>query len=125
VVLAEFIAALKQHGFDAKNPEVFTILSEMMEDDQDSTISFKSFLELMTARVGEHSSRDELSRVYRLFDSQNQDTITLDTLKKISQEVGDNLSDEELKDILRRCDIDKDQNLGFEDFYTVITTKLH
>lgn len=124
-MLAEFIAALKQHGFDTKNPEVFTILKEMMEDGDDSTINFKSFLELMTARVGEHSSRDELARVYRLFDTQNQDTITLETLKKISQEVGDNLSDEELKDILKRCDIDKDQALSFEDFYTVITTKLH
>lgn len=96
-----------------------------LEEDGDGTISFKTFLEIMTAKVGEHSSKEELERVYRLFDTQSKDMITLETLKKISQEVGDNLSDEELKDILSRCDIDKNGQVGFGDFYDVITTKLH
>ena len=90
-----------------------------------STISFKEFLDVMTAKVGENSSRDELARVFRLFDTTGGDIITLEHLKKVSQEVGDNLSDEELKDIIARCDIDKNGRLNFEDFYTVITTKLH
>lgn len=124
MLLADFLESLKQHGFDQKNPDIFAILKEL-DEESEGTINFKTFLEIMTARVGEHSSRDELARVYRLFDSDNSDKITLEALKKVSQEVGDNLTDEELKDILARCDIDKNGQLGFEDFYAVITTKLH
>lgn len=89
------------------------------------TIDFQEFLGIMTAKVGENSTREELGRVFKLFDPKDTEYISLETLKKISQEVGDNLSDEELKDVLARCDVDKSGKLTFDDFYAVITTKLH
>lgn len=96
-----------------------------MDEDGSGTITFKEFLEVMTAKVGEQSSREELARVFKLFDGSHVDQITLDDIRKVSREVGDSLSDEELKDILTRCDVDKNGQLTFEDFYTVITAKLH
>lgn len=88
-------------------------------------IDFDEFLNVMTSKIGEHSSRRDLGRVFKLFDTDNTDFISLENMKRISQEVGDNLTEEELKDVLKRCDIDQDSQCRFEDFYNVITQKLH
>lgn len=88
-------------------------------------IDFEEFLEVMTSKIGENSSKIELSRVFKLFDTDQSDFISLANLKKISEEVGDNLTEEELKDILSRCDIDGDSQVTFDDFYNVITQRLH
>lgn len=124
ISISEFTAALKSYGFDQKNAEIFKIF-ENMEQDGEGTIPFKDFLDIMTAKVGESSTREELARVFRLFDTDDSGFISLENIQKVSQEVGDNLSPEELTDILARCDIDKNGKLNFDDFYSVITTRLH
>ena len=80
---------------------------------------------MMTSKIGENSSRAELARVFKLFDTDNTAFISVENLKQISEEVGDNLTEEELQDVLNRCDIDADTKCTFEDFYNVITQKLH
>ena len=124
ISISEFTASLKSYGFDQKNAEIYKIF-ENMDEDGEGVIEFKDFLDIMTSKVGENSSKEELGRVFKLFDSDATDFISLENLQKVSQEVGDNLGPEELADILTRCDIDKNGKLNFEDFYTVITTRLH
>lgn len=79
----------------------------------------------MTSKIGEHSSKSELGRVFKLFDTDSTDFISMSNLKAISEEVGDNLTEEELQDVLNRCDINADTQCTFEDFYNVITQKIH
>lgn len=88
-------------------------------------IDFEEFLQVMTSRIGDQSSRQELERVYRLFDTDTTGSISVQNMQKISAEVGDNLTEEELAEVLKRCDIDEDTACTFEDFYNVITHKLH
>lgn len=82
-------------------------------------------MDVMTSKIGEHSTRGELGRVFKLFDTDSTDFISIKNLKAISEEVGDNLTEEELQDVLNRCDIDADTKCTFEDFYNVITQKIH
>ena len=50
------------------------------------------------------------------------DNITLSSLKKISKELGENMSDEELKDMLERAS-KNGVELTFEEFYDIMTKK--
>ena len=51
-------------------------------------------------------------------DDPNADTITLSSLKKISKDLGENISDEELKDMLERAS-KNGVELKFEEFYDI------
>ena len=82
-------------------------------------------MEIMTSKIGENSDRRDLERVFKLFDVDKTQEISLENMKRISEEVGDNLTDEELRDVIKRCDINRDKKCTFEDFYNVITHKLH
>ena len=44
-------------------------------------------------------------------------------MRRVAQELGEEISDEELQEIITRADIDGDSALGFEDFYNVMTKK--
>jgi Ca2+-binding EF-hand superfamily protein len=58
--------------------------------------------------------------VFKLFDEDNLNKITYKNLKKIAAEVGEKLSDEELREMLEEADRDNDNALNFEEFYRIM-----
>lgn len=51
----------------------------------------------MTAKMNEKESSEEIERAFKLFDIDKTGTITFENLKRIAQELGETMSDEELK----------------------------
>lgn len=78
---------------------------------------------MMTARISDKNSREDIERVFKLFDYGRNGFITLEDMKRVANELGEEISDEELQEIIDRADLDGDKNLGFEDFYGVMTKK--
>lgn len=58
--------------------------------------------------------------MFKLFDEDNLNKITYKNLKKIAAEVGEKLSDEELREMLEEADRDNDNALNFEEFYRIM-----
>ncbi len=52
---------------------------------------------MMTAKMGERDSREEIMKAFKLFDDDNTGFITLKNLKRVAKELGENLTDEELQ----------------------------
>jgi centrin-1 len=65
--------------------------------DGSGTIDFEEFLQMMTAKMGERDSREEIMKAFKLFDDDNTGFITLKNLKRVAKELGENLTDEELQ----------------------------
>lgn len=51
----------------------------------------------MTAKMNEKESAEEIERAFKLFDMDKTNVITFDNLKRIAVELGEQMSDEELK----------------------------
>ena len=74
-------------------------------------------------KLGDKESKEGIHRIFELFiDDPNADTITLSSLKKIAQELGENMSAEELKDMLERASANGTE-LTFDEFYEIMTKK--
>lgn len=52
---------------------------------------------MMTSKMGERDSREEIMKAFKLFDDDNTGFITLKNLKRVAKELGENLTDEELQ----------------------------
>ena len=62
----------------------------------------------------------EIKKVFELFiDDPKQDTITSDSLKKLSRDLGDDLSNKELTEIMKRA-AENGADIGFDEFYKIM-----
>ena len=67
-------------------------------------------------------SKEDLRKVFDLFlKGTNSNVITFDILKKVSEELGENLTDDEIKDMLTRASKSGKLEVNFEEFYEIMT----
>ena len=53
----------------------------------EGTIDFEEFLQMMTAKMGERDSREEIQKAFKLFDDDSTGFITLKNLKRVAKEL--------------------------------------
>lgn len=115
----ELKSAIRALGFDVKKEEVRKMMADIGRDPA-STIDFGEFLEVMEERMQQKGTREEVMRIFELFDEDQQGKITFKNLKRISQEIGESISDEELRSMIEEADRDGDGALNFEEFYRIM-----
>ena len=104
--------ALRALGFEPAKEEIKKLISDLnnnaqgaggRERDRDKdgqvAIDFNDFLEIMTTKMSEKDSIDELEKAFILF-SQSKTFIEFGDLKRIARELGENMSDDELKEMM-------------------------
>ena len=67
-----------------------------LDKNKSGTIDFEEFLDMMTARMSDKDTREDISKVFRLFDDDETGKITFKNLKRVAKELGENMTDEEI-----------------------------
>lgn len=118
----ELKAAMTSLGFEAKNQTIYQMISDL-DADGSGTIEFPEFLNMMTARMSDKDSRDDIEKVFKLFDDEKLNHITIKNLRRVAKELGETMDDNELLEMIERADSDGDGIVTFEDFYNIMTKK--
>ncbi len=77
-------------GFELKKEEVKSLFDEL-DKDIGTEVSLEEFVKMVSPRMGDRDSREEIDKVFKLFDEDNTGYITFRNLKKICQDLGENL----------------------------------
>jgi len=119
----ELKSAMKNLGLEAKNHTVYQMISDI---DKNGTgdIDFDEFLDLMTVKLGDSDSEEDVRKVFDLFDDDKTGYITIQNLKRVAKDLDENMSDAELLEMIERADSDQDGQINFEDFYSIMTKKV-
>lgn len=120
----ELKAAMQSLGFDAKNATVFSIIRDIAGSGEES-ITFDVFVEMLTSKIGESDSREDINKVFSLFDVDGKGLITLRDLKRVAKELGETLTDAELLEMIERADRDGDSQITPDDFAAIMLRKAH
>lgn len=94
-----------------------------LDKNKSGNIDFDEFLDMMTARMSDRDTREDINKVFRLFDEENTQTITIKNLRKVARELGETMSDEELNEMIARADSNGDGAVSMDDFYNIMTKK--
>merc|ERR1711977_263274 len=89
----ELKAAMRALGFELKK-----MVSDV-DNDGNGTIEFAEFLAMMTGKMGEKDSREDIEKVFKLFDNDSTNKISFRNLARVAEELGENIDDEELQDM--------------------------
>jgi len=84
------------------------------------TIDFNEFLDMMTSKMSERDSREEILKAFRLFDDDETGKITLKNLRRVAKEIGENMTDEELQEMIEEADLDGDNEIDQEEFLRIM-----
>jgi len=121
VSAAEVLKAVEDAKLDKENPEVWRMLAGLRTH---GDIDFEEFLSLVTDPLGDSHSKVGASRM--LASLTGQDTASenssfgLAALMRIVEELGLEIDEEALKDMLEKAGADADGNLDFDGFYSVL-----
>merc|ERR1711998_346716 len=86
-------------------------------------MGFGEFLQMMTAKMGEKDTREDIEKVFKLFDDDNTNKISFRNLARVAEEFGENIDDEELQDMINQADRDGDGEINIDEFYRIMKKK--
>merc|ERR1712054_185206 len=118
----ELKEAMNSLGLEARNQTIYQMILDM-DADGSGDIDFEEFLNLMTAKMSDRDTREDIRKVFRLFDEENAGVVTIRNLRRVAKELGETMEDNELLEMIERADSDGDGNVTFEDFYNIMTKK--
>merc|ERR1712184_36084 len=118
----ELTSAMQSLGFDVKHAVVYNMVSDL-DADGSGEIEFGEFLDVMTAKLSDKNTKEEIDRVFKLFDKDRNGTLEADDLSRVRKELGEDMTEEDIREVITRMDVDGDGAVGLDDFYAVITKK--
>uniref|UniRef100_UPI00403854A8 uncharacterized protein LOC143405804 n=1 Tax=Callospermophilus lateralis TaxID=76772 RepID=UPI00403854A8 len=111
----ELKIALRALGFEPKKEEVKQMIAEM-DKEGIGTISFENFFAIISVKMGEKDEKEEILKAFKLFDDDDTGRITLSNIRRAAKELGENLTDDELQEMLDEADYDGDGEINEEEF---------
>ena len=118
----ELRAAMQSLGFEAKNQTIYQMITDL-DKNKSGNIDFEEFLDMMTARMSDKDTREDINKVFRLFDDDTSGSITIRNLRRVARELGETMTDEELQEMVERADSNGDAAVSMDDFYNIMTKK--
>ena len=115
----DLMFALQELKFDQQDPVIFDIIEEICSTNKVG-LTYDKFVEKLNEQLQDRGSQKSTERTYGLFVEDPQSNLTLDSLKKVTREVGDNASEEEIKKIFNYAS-NNGQDIPYEDFHSIMT----
>ena len=101
-------------------------VKDMMNDidiNQDGYITFHEFLSLYKKNVHFKVQEEKLIEAFKICDCDGNKFVSFDELKRIMKEVGENLTDMQVRSMLKEVDMDGDDRINFEEFIQLMKNK--
>lgn len=119
ILLREMQACMEAFGIKAKKSELkheLKVLGIKLEDG----ITYESFIKIIGPRLGDRYSFEEISKTFTLFDLDNQNGISFKNLKEITQEIGEEIEEEELYEMFEEADRTNSGYINQKEFYRIM-----
>ena len=94
-----------------------------VDGDGNGTIDFEEFLIMMSKKMKENDSEEELMEAFKVFDNDGNGFINIDELRQVMTNLGERLSEEEVEMMIKEADIDGDGLVNYEEFIAMMSGK--
>ncbi|XP_028829185.1 centrin-3 [Denticeps clupeoides] len=116
----ELKVAMRALGFEVKKVDVLKILKDY-DREGNGKITFDDFKEVVTDRILDRDPKEEILKAFKLFDDDDSGKISLRNLRRVARELGEDMSEEELRAMIDEFDTDGDGEINQEEFISIMT----
>jgi len=119
---AELGAVMRKLGHEPTTEELNDVINEH-DADGSGQIEFQEFCVLMAEQMSDANKEDTLRAAFETFDKDGSGAISRAELKEVMTSLGENLSEEDIEDMMNEADTDGDGNISFAEFVRMMTSK--
>ena len=118
----ELGAVMRSLGQSLAEAELQDLINKV--DAVDNMVDLPGFLTIMgLQKTKDNKMEEEFREVFNVFDMDGSGFISARELKQVMVDLGDNPTDGEVEKLMRHADADRDGQVSFEEFVTMMTTK--
>lgn len=74
----------------------------------------------MVSSTDKRDTKEDIMHVFNLFDHDGGGKITFEDLRRVADELGEEVTDEELKDMITRADTNEDNAISRDEFLAIM-----
>ena len=122
----EVIISMQTLRLNEKSPIIYELFEEFdTPENSRNRLDYEQFVEMLSEKLRDKDSQKSIERFYEAFlSNSNKDVIDFDVIKKVAQDVDDDITDEQIRSLLERCS-QNGKHMTFEEFYDVMTKKVN
>ncbi len=114
----EIKLAMKALNFDLQNEDIKIILDKL-EKQGKKQIGYEEFMNIIIENI-DNDPEIEMKKAFKILCEEGYDKITFKSLKKICNDIGENISDDEIKGMINEANKDNDNEVGEDDFIKIM-----
>ena len=117
--LNNMVIAMKELKFDQSEPVVYDLISEL-ESENRNGLTYDEFVDKLTEKLRDRESQKATERVYDLFVEDPKGTVTFEVLKKVHQDIGEDISEDDLRRLIK-SGASNGTDIPYEEFHSIMT----
>ena len=126
----DIVVALRALGADPSKEDITKIMTDLQKkhaaatsqgkNRSADTIDFNEFLDIMISKMRERDSKEQIQASFGLFKDASGG-ITIESLRRISAEIGESLTEEELQEMIQEADRHGNDFVTEDDFVRILS----
>ncbi|XP_046994203.1 centrin-1-like isoform X2 [Schistocerca americana] len=119
IATKELKIVLRALGFEPQKEELRKMIADV---DKEGTgyLSFNDFLLFVTIKMSETDPKDEILRAFHLFNDDETGKVSLNNLKRVANELKEDVTEQELQEMIDEADLDGDGEVNQEEFLRIM-----
>jgi len=122
ITLAELAVVMRSLGQRPTETELRNMVNDVDQNDN-GMIEFNEFLQMMSKKMREGDSEDELKEAFKVFDKDNNGLISSTELRRVMTNLGEKLTEEEVEDMIKEADMDGDGMVNYDEFAMILMAR--
>ncbi|KAM0870963.1 hypothetical protein ACQ4PT_039696 [Festuca glaucescens] len=111
----ELNVAMRALGFEMTPEQINQMIAEV-DKDGSGTIDLDEFVHMMTDKMGERDTRDELHKAFRIIDQDGNGKISDVDIQRLAIEAGEHFTLDEVREMIQAADENGDGEIDMEEF---------
>ncbi|XP_028764068.1 caltractin-like isoform X2 [Neltuma alba] len=111
----ELNVAMRALGFEMTEEQINQMIADV-DKDGSGAIEYDEFEHMMTAKIGERDTMEELMKAFQIIDQDGNGKISEADIRSIAKELGESFTVREIQDMIEAADLDHDGEVNAEEF---------
>ena len=119
----ELRIALKCLSFEPPKEEIRKILLDDTSDPENpkyKQLNFDEFIDIVTKFVNARDPKSEIVKAFTIFDEDQTGKISFKNLRTVTDSLGLNFTDKDLREMIEEADFDNDGEVSIDEFFQIM-----